>query len=268
MAKAKKVSKIKIKKKLWFKVISPKTFGMKEIGQSYLPSVETAVGRSMKVNLKNLTNSVRDQNANIVFLINKVDGGNLQTSTIGYELTAAYVKRMVRKNTNKLEDYFVLKTRTGQEVILKTLVVTLGRAQRSTRSSLRKLLEEFMKKEVGKSDFETFVSELVSRKTQAIAKKTLQKIHPIKEVAVRVLKLKDFSTTKAVADVKKVDETEKVEEVEKVEAKEEAEVQKDVEVVEEQAESEEQSEESTEEATEDVKESKEAESTEKPEEKE
>ena len=235
MAKAKKISKIKVKKKLWFKIFSPKSFGEREVGQTYLTSVETAVGRSLKINLKNVTNSIRDQNANVVFLINKSSGGNLMTRTIGYELTSAYVKRMVRKNSNKLDNYFVFKTKNGQEVILKSLLVTLGRAQRSTRTTLSKCLEEFLKKELAKYDFDTFVGELVSRKIQSSAKKSLQKIHPIKEVAVRILKLKDFSQTKSVEtveDVKESEEPKKSEEtnVEKTavadESKEDAEEEK------------------------------------------
>ena len=36
----KKVSKIKVKKKTWFKIVAPKIFGNKEIGESYLVDVE------------------------------------------------------------------------------------------------------------------------------------------------------------------------------------------------------------------------------------
>ena len=35
----KKVSKIKVKKKVWYKVIAPKIFGNKEIGESYLQAL-------------------------------------------------------------------------------------------------------------------------------------------------------------------------------------------------------------------------------------
>ena len=53
MAKiVKKVSRIKTKKKKWFPIFAPKFMGQKEIGETYLDQPEPAVGRTLKVNLK------------------------------------------------------------------------------------------------------------------------------------------------------------------------------------------------------------------------
>ena len=124
MAKAKKkVSKIKVKKKVWYKVIAPKIFGNKEIGESYLQDPNKSVGRKLKVNLKDLTGNIKDQNVQIGLQINKLDGSLLKTSVVSYQLTPAYVKRCVRKNCAKLDDYFVLKTKSGKKVILKINVI-------------------------------------------------------------------------------------------------------------------------------------------------
>ena len=68
MAKAKKkVSKIKVKKKIWYKVIAPKIFAQKEIGESYLSDPAKAVGRKLSVNLKELTGNIKSQNVYIGF---------------------------------------------------------------------------------------------------------------------------------------------------------------------------------------------------------
>ncbi len=196
----KKVSKIKTKKKIWFKILAPKLFGTKELGETYLQAVDAGIGKTVKVNLRNVTGSVRDQNSQVSFQVIKADGSTLHTRTIGYELTTSYVKRAVRKNTNRLDDYFVLQTKTGHDVILKSLMITLGKTQRSTRSALRRELEAFLKEEIGKLDFEAVVGALVSKKIQIAAKKKLQKTHPLKEVSVRVLKLKDKSKGKIVVE--------------------------------------------------------------------
>lgn len=207
MAKAKKkVSKVKTKKKLWFKVMAPKAFGQKEIGESYLTSVDAAIGRTLSINLRNLTGSMRDQNSEITFQISKAEGTTLRTTTIGYALTSAYVKRAVRKNTNRLDDYFVLKTKGGKGVILKTLILTLGRTQRSTRAEVRKQARDYFEKELAKTDFENFVGNLVNRKVQSAAKKALQKTHPLKEVAVRVIKLQKAGVGKAEVVVEEAQE--------------------------------------------------------------
>ena len=64
-----KVSRIKAKKKAWFPIISPKLFGSKEMGETYNVSAKNAVGRTIKVNLKDLTGDIKDQNAYANFAI-------------------------------------------------------------------------------------------------------------------------------------------------------------------------------------------------------
>ena len=185
----KKVSKIKIKKKAWHKVISPKIFGNKDVGESYLQSPEKAIGRKLTSNLKDLTGNIKDQNVMIGMQINKVDGSTLRTIVVSYQLTPAYVKRAVRKGTAKVEDYYVLKTKGGRDVIVKTLIVTINKVQQSVRTALRKEFQTILQAEVEKTDFATFVSMLVNRKIQNDAKRRLKKIFPSKEVSVRMLKL-------------------------------------------------------------------------------
>lgn len=209
----KKISKIKVKKKLWCKVTAPKIFGNKGIGESYLQSPEKAVGRKLKVNLRDLTGNVKDQNVRIGFQVNKVDGSVLNTSITSYELTSAYVKRLVRKNTARLDDCFVFKTKSGRKVTVKSLMIALHKTQRSVKTKLRKELHSLLQAEVSKTDLATFVSNLVNRKVQMELKRKLKKIFPLRDVAVRVLKLQEKGVAKEEVVVEdKTEEKEKSEE--------------------------------------------------------
>ena len=207
----KKVSKIKIKKKIWYKILASKSFGNKEIGETYLVSPEKAIGRTISVNLRELSGSPRDQNVYITFRINNVDGTTLKTSVIGYMLTPGYVKRVVRKNTNKVDDYFTLTMKTGDKIVLKSLVVTRNKTQRSTLTSLRAELKKLLTEELNKGDFATFVGNLVNRRIQSTFKKRLGKVYPLKEVAVRVLALKDQGSSTPIKVVDKSVEEKPVE---------------------------------------------------------
>lgn len=185
-----KVSRIKVKKKLWCRINAPKIFGQKELGEAYLSSPEKAVGRVMKVNLRDLTGNIKDQKVYVSFKIDKADGSTLNTSVIGCEMTPTSVKRSVRKNTDKIEDYLILKTKNGDDVVVKSMIVTSFKTQRSVRKQIRDKLKEILSEETGKSDFSTFMGNLVNRKVQSGAKKTLHKIYPVKEVALRKVILK------------------------------------------------------------------------------
>ena len=267
MAKAKKkVSKIKVKKKLWYKVIAPKIFAQKEIGESYLFDPEKAVGRKLKVNLKDLTGNVKAQNVYIGFQITNVNGNTLNTSITSYELTPSYVKRVVRKNTNKIDDYCILTTKGGKKIIVKSLMVSRGKTQKSKHTGLRKRLQELLNEEFKKNSFESLVSLLVNRRLIFALKKNLDKIFPLKEVTIRAMKLqeKGLIQEEVTIDDKTVEEKKETktevadkEEVSKEEAKEVVEETKKEAPTEEKAETVPESEESKENSTENKEELKE-----------
>lgn len=182
-----KVSRIKTKKKVWYKIIAPAVFGKKELGETYLASPDQAINRPLKINLKDLTGNVKDQNAYVSFRIIKWQGTTLETTATGYELTSSFVKRAVRKNCNKCDDYFKLATKDGKKVVMKTLMLTLNKVPRSTRSSLKKQLGKYLQEEAAKSTFDTLVVNLASYKVQSPIKKRLAKIYPLREFAVRMM---------------------------------------------------------------------------------
>ncbi len=194
----KKVSRIKAQKKVWYRITAPKLFGQKEIGEAYLATPTAAVGRLMKINLKELTGNVKDQNAYARFVISGVSGSTLITENVGYELTASYVKRMVRKNADRMDDYMVFVSKDGKKIMLKTIALTLHKTHRSVQIVIRKHLAAGIKEELSKNDFETFLTNVVTMRLQSTLKKKLSKIYPIKELAIRVLQVQGEGTPEAV----------------------------------------------------------------------
>lgn len=211
-----KVSRIKTKKKIWHKIIAPVVFGKKELGETYLASADQAVNRPLKINLKDLTGNVKDQNAYVSFKITKWHGTTLETVATGYELTSSFVKRAVRKNCNKSDDYFKLTTKDGKKVVIKTLMLTLNKVPRSTRSNLKKQLGKYLQEEVAKSTIDTLIGNLAAYKVQSPIKKRLSKIYPLREFAVRMMFI--FSESKPETKEEVISE-----ESRKIEAKKETE---------------------------------------------
>lgn len=183
-----KVSRVKIKKKLWFKILGPKMFGNKELGETYLPEPSVAVGRTLRVNLKDLTGNVRDQNGYVVFQITSVAGMNLQAVVLGYELTPAYVKRMVRKSTIRMDDYVLLQGKEGKNVVAKATMITLHKVQRSVQTALRAQFHAVLQEELDKG-LDVLLEGVFSGRIQAMARKRLAKVYPLKELALRSLRL-------------------------------------------------------------------------------
>ena len=96
----------------------------------------------------------------------------------------------MRKNTDRIDDYFTFTTKDRKNIIVKTLIITQIKYQRSVRGQLRKKLSDFLAEEAKNSTFDVLVDNLTTRKIQMTLKKILYKIYPVNEVAVRVLTLK------------------------------------------------------------------------------
>ena len=187
----KKVSRIKTKKKFWFKIIAPEVFGQKEIGESYLPSAESGVGRMIDIALKEVTGNVKDQNAYLRFKIISAKNSMLQAELAGYHLTPSYVRRAVKKTTNRIDHYFTGRLKDGKYVIVKCLLVTMRKVQRSLRSRLQKQLQDFVREEIRNNTADGFLSAVAYGKIQQAARKRLAKLYPLRELALREIILRE-----------------------------------------------------------------------------
>src|SRR3989338_506317 len=185
----KKESRVKVTKKSWFKIMSPQLFGQREIGESYLSNPESAMGRSLRYNLKELTGNIKDQNIYLLFKIDNVAGTTLHTTPIGYELSASSVKRMVKKNTTRLDDYFVDISKDGYKVVIKSVLITSIKIQRSVGKELKKTLQATVHEDLSNNDFAIFIGNMASGKIRSELRRRLAKIYPLKEASIRMVKL-------------------------------------------------------------------------------
>jgi len=185
----KKTVRVKIKKKLWFSVLAPKFFGQKEIGESYLVNAEQAIGRKLKINLRELTGSISDQNIYVRLRISEIEGSNLQTEPIGYSYMPFFLKKLARRNTGKIEDSFVVLTKDKKKTRVKPLIVTAFKINNSMKTLIRKKVKTFLVKEAADSNFETFANNLLRHKVGLELKKSLKKMFPTREAIIREMKL-------------------------------------------------------------------------------
>src|SRR3989338_4827122 len=189
-----KESKTKTARKSWYKVMAPKSFGQRELGETYLASPESAVGRTLRYNLKELTGNVKDQNAYVFFRIDRAAAALLHTLPVGYELSLSSIKRMVKKNTTRLDDYFAGFSKDNKQVVVKSIIITGFKVQRSVGQALRRELQDTLRETLQKEDFAAFIGSLAGGKLRSERRKRLPRIYPLKEVTVRMVELKETGT--------------------------------------------------------------------------
>jgi small subunit ribosomal protein S3Ae len=185
MAKAKRRAAKAGPKKVWIPILAPALFNKQQIGETYVTEASKAVGKTVPVNLMNLTGDMRQQNINVVFEINSVSGSKLYSEMIGFKMLPSSLKRMVRRGKNKVDYSFKAKTADGYRLKVKVIMVTIGLTKLSATTRLRKTCKEEFKKYFENTKYEKFVDELVHHRVQGSMKKLLSKAYPLRMFEVR-----------------------------------------------------------------------------------
>ncbi len=179
MAKKVKKSQSKIKKKVWVKLVAPPAFGKADLGEASVEDPRQAIGKTVTANLMTLTRDPKKQGINVRFIVRKMHESHAETIFNRYRLMPASIKRMVRRNKNRLDHSFKCKTSDGVLLILKPIVLTMNKCNRSVIQALRKKVVSFLFYNVGKKTFDQFVQELITAKIQISLKRSLSKLYPV-----------------------------------------------------------------------------------------
>ncbi len=191
MVEAKKIAKAPKFKKRWCKIIAPKLFQEQVLGETLIGDQKAAIGRIVSINLLDLTGDMRKQHIIVKFRIKDISGEKTYTDVIGLSMMPSFTRKMVRREKDKLDQSFVAETADSHIVRIKTIMVTVSFIQASISSALRKASEEAIRSAVKKLRFEEIIEQLILYKMQAVIKKQLNKIYPL-----RVYEIRDISFEK------------------------------------------------------------------------
>ena len=179
----------KVKKKTWYTIVAPKYFNELVLGETPVYDPQEMIGKVVTVNLMVLTNDMKKQNINVEFKVDKLEGNRGNTSIMGYALIPSSVKRMVRRNRDKIDTSFVCKTSDGVLIRIKPLLITKANAKGSVLSKLLNHCTEYGTRLVAKLSAEKFVEDLINHNFQDALYGELKKIYPLKTCEIRMMKI-------------------------------------------------------------------------------
>ncbi len=190
MAKVKKDTKagLKWKRKKWYVLQAPKFFNERPVGETMSLDEESLNGKMVNVNLMELTGDIKKQNTILKLKVIKVTGLTASTESVGFHMVPASIKRIVRRNRNRIDDSFTCKTSDGRIVRVKPLIITRDSTSRSVVSALRKNMRESIVRKIAKMKLEQLMNDLVTYKLQRTVRDELKRIYPLRSCEMRVLK--------------------------------------------------------------------------------
>jgi len=189
MAPQRKKVKVKLRKqkKKWFNVLASPEFKEQIIGETMAFESENLIGRSVRVNLSLVSREVRRQGKFVTFRIKEVKDATAHTELIKYEIPSMHVKRLVRKERDKVDDSFLVETKDGIKLRVKPLILTRDHTQNSVKTSLRKAVNDLLKKEAKEKTYSEFVLALLSMSLQKTIKSSLKTVYPLSLAEIRVM---------------------------------------------------------------------------------
>ena len=175
----------KIKKKKWVGIITDELFGKAHLGESLVFSAEDLQKRIIEANLMTLTNDMKQQNVNVRFQINSFDGDMVVANMISYEITPSSIRRLVRKEVERIDISFVAETKDGIKLRIKPLLIAKTDTSNLKATLLRKAATEFIVAQANQSTYDDFCRMVLGKSLQGQLKVLSKKIFPLKVCEIR-----------------------------------------------------------------------------------
>jgi len=191
MAKARKKDKetVKWKKKGWYPILAPSLFNNQVLGETTTFEPNKMLGKTLQVNLMNLTGEVRNQNVNILFKVTSINDNKALTELMSYSLSPSFIKRVVRRGHTRADSTYMLKTKDNRKVVVKSILITRHIVNRSVVTALRKNALEFLTQIVSGQSYDDLFRNIIYYKLQIELKKRLSKTYPLKTYDIKKMQL-------------------------------------------------------------------------------
>ncbi len=186
MAKERKSTKLK---KKWYKIVAPSDFNESLVGETPSYDPRLLIGKTITVNLANLTNNIKKQSIIIKLKVTGLKEDRALTKPIAYSTVPTFIKRIIRRGRENIHDSFLCITGDEKKIRIKPLVITVNKTKGVVIRNLIKSFRNELKDYISKISYNELINELVSHKLQNNMKGKLKKIYPLRSFEIKEMKL-------------------------------------------------------------------------------
>ncbi|MDD5317697.1 MAG: 30S ribosomal protein S3ae [Candidatus ainarchaeum sp.] len=189
MAKARVIDKWKMKK--WYSVIAPDMFESREIGSMPADDDSRIMNRLVRISLGDVTGDLSQAYTLLVFRVAEVKGKTAYTRLVGHELSPSYLRSLVRRKRDIVNEVLDVTTKDGVQIRVKMSIYTARKASSPAKTAVRNAAHAEMVARAKEMDFATFEQEVIFGKFSSRIYKAIKKILPIKRIEVRKTEVKE-----------------------------------------------------------------------------
>ena len=156
----------------------------------YAGSPDELVGKVIRLDL---TRNLRGKNLELRMRVTK-DGEQLIAEPIGLELAGSYIRRMIRKGTDYVEDSFVATCKDAS-VVVKPFLITRNKVSRALRKALREQARTHLESTLKTRSVKEVFTDITTNKLQKELSLKLKKIYPLALCEIRFFALVEAKKT-------------------------------------------------------------------------
>jgi small subunit ribosomal protein S3Ae len=171
--------KVSFKFKEWYKVIAPKSFNFKQIGE--VIGIESNIfGRTLEILLFDITGDYNDISLKLKFKVSDINTSAKSCNSIffGHEYTNDYIRSLIGKGSSKIQVVLNLKTKDEWVFRVTTICTTIRRARSSQQIVIRKIMTEILKEFAQNLNHEKFVTGMIYHEFENQIQRIAKTIYP------------------------------------------------------------------------------------------
>ena len=119
------------------------------------------------------------------FRIKEVNGNDANTSLLGHEISASFIRTFARRGKSLIHQVVDEKTKDNEDLRLKVIAVTGARVSQNTKRNLRSALVEECRKAVVEKNFDEIMGDVIYGRLSSKIFSRLKTITKMRRVEVR-----------------------------------------------------------------------------------
>lgn len=172
-------------KKDWYKLIAPKIFNNRELGETPVVYPDQAKERSLEVALNELNPTAPKFYFKILLKTEDIEDKKVNLRFAGHECSRDFIFRMIRKGLRRVDTRVITKTKDGKAIIMKPIATTIKRTTTSVKGSVRAKISEEVENYLSNKDIDDIVQNMITGDMQKEIKKKVSKVYPLRELEMR-----------------------------------------------------------------------------------
>ena len=171
-----------LKGKVWIKILAPKFFEEKFLGETLANEPEQVLNRTVEAGAFEFGNPEKFY-FKIFFKVDGIDGSIARTKFFGHDTSRDFLARVVHYNATRIDTNQIVQLKDAK-LRIKTVSMTARQVSKKTEMEIRKKISELVST-LSSLTTEEFVKKIISDEIQQNFRAEFNKIYPLRAFEFR-----------------------------------------------------------------------------------